>query len=62
LAKLVRRADAGEPIVDGIGFEEPPDNYDDDCVEEQIETLTEMICRVDEETRAARVVRAHGNA
>ena len=50
LARLVRRADAGE-----LDFEEPPDIYDDDCDEEKIETLTEMICRAGDEpeTRAA---------
>jgi len=55
LARLVRRADAGEAVVDGLSFEAPPETYDDDCDEEKIETLTEMICRVDDEsqTRAA---------
>ena len=55
LARLVRRADAGEAVIDSIGFEEPPDTYDDDSDEEKIEMLTEMICRVDDEpeTRAA---------
>src|ERR1041385_2384821 len=45
LATLVRRADAGEAVVEDIGFEEPPDTYDDDLDEEKIETLTKMICR-----------------
>ena len=55
LAKLVRRADAGEAVVDGIGFEEPPETYDDDFDEEKIEKLAEMICRAGDEpeTRAA---------
>jgi len=54
LAKLVRRADAGEAVVDGVGFEESPETYDDDLDEEKIETLTEMTCRADEpEIRAA---------
>ena len=43
LARLVRRADAGEAVVDGIGFEESPETYDDDLDEEKIETLMEMI-------------------
>src|SRR6185503_12899395 len=30
LAELVRRADAGEPIVDTLDFEEPPENNKDD--------------------------------
>src|SRR5215213_1909578 len=55
LAVLVRRADAGEAVVDDLAFEEPPEIYDDDCDEEKIETLTEMICRAGDEpeTRAA---------
>ena len=55
LARLVRRADAGEAVVDGIGVEEPNETYDDDLDEEKIETLTEMICRAGDEpeTRAA---------
>jgi hypothetical protein len=55
LARLVRRADAGEAVVGGIDIEEPAETYDDDTDEEKIETLTEMICRVDDEpeTRAA---------
>jgi hypothetical protein len=55
LARLVRRADAGEAVVDGINVEEPPETYDDDCDEEKIETLTAMICRAGDEpeTRAA---------
>ena len=55
LAELVRRADAGEAVVDSRGFEEPPDTYDDECDEEKIQTLTELICRASDEpgTRAA---------
>ena len=55
LARLVRRADAGEAVVDSLTVEEPPETYDDDLDEEKIETLTEMICRVadEPETRAA---------
>jgi hypothetical protein len=55
LAKLVRRADAGEAVVDSHGSEEPPEIYDDDRDEEKIETLTEMICHAGDEpeTRAA---------
>ena len=46
LAELVRRADAGEPIVDTLDSEEPDD---------KIEALTEMICRAGDEpeTKAA---------
>ena len=55
LARLVRRADAGEAVIDDLDFEEPLEIYDDDCDEEKIETLTEMICRAGDEpeTRAA---------
>ena len=55
LARLVRRADAGEAVVDSLTVEEPPETYDDDLDEEKIETLTEMICRAGDEpdTRAA---------
>jgi hypothetical protein len=55
LARLVRRADLGDAVVDGIGLEEPTEIYDDDLDEEKIETLTEMICRAGDEpeTRAA---------
>lgn len=55
LARLVRRADAGEAVVDSLDFEEPLETYDDDPDEEKIETLTEVICRAGDEpeTRAA---------
>jgi hypothetical protein len=55
LAELVRRADAGEAIVDTLDFEETPETTNDDCNEEKIEALTEMICRASDEpgTRAA---------
>jgi hypothetical protein len=55
LAQLVRRADAGEAIVDNLGFDEPPETNDDDSNEEKIEALTEMICHagVEPGTRAA---------
>ena len=55
LAELVRRADAGEEIVDTLGFEETPETNNDDSNEEKIEALTEMICRAGNEpgTRAA---------
>jgi hypothetical protein len=55
LARLVRRADAGEAIVDNLGFDETPETNNDDFNEEKIEALTEMICRAGDEpgTRAA---------
>ena len=55
LAQLVRRADAGEAIVDTLDFEETPETNNDDSSEEKIEALTEIICSADDEpgTRAA---------
>ena len=54
LARLVRRADAGETIVDNLGFEEAP-KTNGVSNEEKIESLTEMICRAGDEpgTKAA---------
>ena len=48
LAELVRRADAGESIVD-TDFSQTPDTSEDDASEEKIEALAEMICRSDDE-------------
>ena len=55
LAELVRRADAGEAIVDTLDFEETPETSNDDSNKEKIEALMEMICRAGDEqgTRAA---------
>jgi len=55
LARLVRRADAGEAIVDSLDFEETPETNNDDPNQEKIEALTEMICRAGDEpeTKAA---------
>jgi hypothetical protein len=55
LAQLVRRADAGEAIVDDLDLEETGDTNNDDSIEEKIGALTEMICRAGDEpeTRAA---------
>src|SRR5215216_131283 len=54
LARLVRRADAGETIVD-TNFEETPEPYNDESDEEKIEALTATICRAGDEpeTKAA---------
>ena len=56
LAELVRRADAGERIVDAIDFSETPDAREDNSSEEKIAALTEMICRAGEEPSAALLV------
>ena len=55
LARLVRRADAGEAIVDTFDFEETSEANNDDTDEAKIEALTEMICRAGDEpeTKAA---------
>jgi hypothetical protein len=55
LARLVRRADAGEAIVDNLDFDETPETKNDDSSEEKIEALTELICRAGDEaeTKAA---------
>ena len=55
LARLVRRAEAGEAIVDTFDFDETRETNNDDSNEEKIEALTEMICRAGDEpgTKAA---------
>lgn len=55
LARLVRRADAGETIVDTFDFEETSETNEDDSNEAKIKALTEMICRAGDEpeTKAA---------
>ena len=54
LADLVRRADAGERIIDTIDFSQIPETNDSN--EEKIEALTEMICRAGGEPAAALLV------
>ena len=49
LAELVRRADAGETIIDTIDFSQTPAASEVDASEEKIEALAEMICRADDE-------------
>ena len=49
LAKLVRQADAGESIVDGLDFSQPLKHGEEDSSEERIEALAEMICRAGDE-------------
>ena len=45
----MRRADAGETIVDTIDFSQTPGTSEDDSSEEKIEALAEMICRAGDE-------------
>ena len=53
LADLVRRADAGETIIDTIDFSQTPDTNEDDSIEEKISTLAEIICCAGDEPAAA---------
>ena len=53
LGDLVRRADAGEPIIDTIDFSLEPQSEENDSSEEKIEALAEIICRVNDESAAA---------
>jgi hypothetical protein len=46
LAQLVRRADAGEDVIDNM---QRLETSEDDSGEEKIEALTEMICRAGDE-------------
>jgi len=49
LAELVRRADAGETLIDTIDFSQTPASCEDDSSQEKIERLTQMICRAGDE-------------
>ena len=49
LARLVRRADAGEPIMDTIDFVETPANNENDATVDKIEVLAQIICRAGDE-------------
>ncbi len=51
----MRRVDAGETIVDELGFLLAPAG-NEDSVEGKIEALTEMICRAGDEPAAALLV------
>ena len=53
LFDLVRRADAGEPIIDTLDFSLELQSSDDKADEEKIGALAEMICRPDNEAAAA---------
>ena len=51
LARLVRRADAGETIVNTFDVGETSDTSNDDSNEEKLEALTGLICRAGDEPR-----------
>ncbi len=53
LADLVRRADAGETIIDATDFSQTLETNEDDSGEEKIQALAEIICRAGDESAAA---------
>ena len=53
LPDLVRRAGAGETIIDATSFSETLESNDDDANEEKIEALAEIICGAGDEAAAA---------
>jgi hypothetical protein len=53
LPDLVRRADAGEKIIDTTSFSETLKHNDDNSNEEKIEALAEIICQAGDESAAA---------
>src|SRR5215210_7002150 len=52
LADLVRRAGAGERIIDSLDLSETPETSEDDSCKDKIEALAEIICRSDEAAAA----------
>ena len=55
LAELVRRVDAGERISETFDFSQTPES-DKETSEEEINTLTEIICRTGNDSSAALLV------
>jgi len=53
LPDLVRRAGAGETIIDATNFSETLESNDDDANAEKIEALAEIICQASDEAAAA---------
>lgn len=55
LPDLVRRADAGETVIDidTIDFSQTPEGNQEEANEEKVHALAEMICRADDEVAAA---------
>ena len=56
LPDLVRRADAGEKIIDTTVFSKTSEDNEDDWNKEKIEALAEIICQSDNEAAAAMFV------
>jgi hypothetical protein len=52
LSELVRRADAGETIIDAIEFSETPETSGDDLNQGKLEPLVELICRAGDEPQS----------
>ena len=52
LARLVRRADAGETLFDSTDFSPPPETNEDEACKEKIAALAEKICRAGDEPEA----------
>ena len=52
LADIVRRASAGEKIIDSTDFTLKPQFDEDESNEEKVEALTEIICRTGDTTAA----------
>jgi len=53
LADIVRRAGAGEKIIDSTDFTLEPQLNEDDPNEEKVEALADIICQVSDEAAAA---------
>jgi hypothetical protein len=53
LADLVRRADAGEPIIDSVDFSLEPETLEDDPSEDKIGLFAGIICGTGDEAAAA---------
>lgn len=53
LPDLVRRADAGETIIDTTEFSSTSETNEDDLSEEKIKALAEIICRATDEAASA---------
>jgi len=53
LGDLVRRADAGEPIIDKVDFSLEPQFEEDEASEEKIEAMAGIICQSGDESAAA---------
>src|SRR5215217_5037345 len=53
LPDLVRRADAGEKIIDTTEFSQTPESNEDDSNEQRVEALADIICHAGDEAAAA---------